>query len=575
MDEHGIPRLREIAVFLGTAGIVVPLFHRIRLSPVLGFLLIGVVVGPFGVIHLVPADSWLRHIVIADIEGVRTFSELGIVFLMFTIGVELSLDRLWAMRRLVLGLGSLQIVVTATAVAAALRLLGLPLTIAMVLGGALALSSTAIVMQLLGERRQLGTSVGRTAFSVLLMQDLAVVPILLLVGLAAPGDDGPPAWTALGLALLKAGIALLAIVGIGRLLLGPLLRLAGATRNRDLFMALTLLAILGTAWATSTAGLSMALGAFLAGLLVSESEFRHQIETDIEPFKGLLLGLFFLSVGMGLDPERLWTDLPTILACVVGLGLLKAAIIAALALAFRQSLRGAVECGVLLGQAGEFGFVVLTLAVGLGALPPELAQTAGIVVGLSMLLTPLVTGLAPVLTRLLPHGAATHPAEDADLGALEGHVIIAGFGRVGRRIAMLLDQQQVPFVALDIDVAKVTAARQAGVRAFVGDAGRADILVRLHTGAAQALVVTTDDADAAERAVAGIRMDYPSLPIFARARDAEHAQRLAELRATGVVEETVESSLQLAGRVLGATGVPGDAIDQILAQHRADTVTSR
>jgi monovalent cation:proton antiporter-2 (CPA2) family protein len=566
MEHVGIPWLREGAIFLVAAGIVVPVFHTLRLSPVLGFLLVGVAIGPFGVAQLVGPDSPLRYAVIGDLEGARALSELGVVFLMFTIGVELSLSRLWSMRRLVLGLGSAQIIVTAAAISVALAFTGTPTVAAMVLGGALALSSTAIVMQLLAERRQLGTTVGRASFGVLLMQDLAAVPILVLVGLAG-ASDGASAWAALGMAMLKAAVAVAAIVVVGRLLLGPALRWVSATRSRDLFMAITLLAILATAWITAEAGLSMALGAFLAGLLVSESEFRHQIEADIEPFKGLLLGLFFLSVGMGLDPQRLWAAPGSILGAVVALGLLKAVVIAALALAFGLSLRSAIECGLLLGQAGEFSFVVITLATGFGSIAPELAQTAAIVVGLSMLVTPPVASLAHIVARKLPQWHADG-VEHADLGELEGHVIIAGYGRAGRRIALLLHQEQVPFVALDVDAAKVAKARAEGITIFVGDAGRAEILARLRAASAQALVVTTDDPDAAERAVIGIRLDYPDLPVFARARDEAHAARLSEHGATGVVQETVESSLQLAGRVLAATGVPVDTVDDILAQHR-------
>jgi CPA2 family monovalent cation:H+ antiporter-2 len=572
MEHLGIPWLREAAIFLITAGIVVPLFHRLRLSPVLGFLLVGVAIGPYGIARLVGPTDLARYAVIADLEGVRALSELGVIFLMFMIGIELSLERLWSMRRLVLGLGSAQIVVTAVVVGGALHLLGAPSTAAVVLGAALAMSSTAIVMQLLAERRQLGTAVGRTAFGVLLMQDLAVVPILVLVGLA--GGGGQPAWQALGLALGKALVAIAAIFVVGRLVLGPVLRMVGATRNRDLFMALTLLAILATAWLTAVAGLSMALGAFLAGILVGESEFRHQIENDIEPFKGLLLGLFFLSVGMGLDPERLWADAGGLLGAVVALGVVKALIIAGLALVFGLGPRAAVEAGVLLGQAGEFAFVIVGLGAALGVLTPALAQSAAIVVGLSMLMTPPIVMLMPRLVRHLPHHPGTATVDTADLGELEGHVIIAGFGRVGRRVAALLEQERIAYVALELDVGRVAAARQAGIDIFVGDAGRAEILARLHAGAAQALVVTTDDPAAAERAVTGIRVDYPALPIFARARDEAHAKRLSELGATAVVEEVVEASLQLAGRVLGATGVPGDTVERILAEHRDDTVTA-
>lgn len=573
MDEHGIPRLREIAVFLAAAGLVMPVFHRLRVSPALGFLLVGVAVGPFGFAQILPAGHWLRVAVIQDLDGVRALSELGVLFLMFTIGVELSFDRLWAMRRWVLGLGGAQILATVAAIAGLLHVLGTPIEPALVLGGALALSSTAIVMQLLAERRQRGTTVGRAGFAVLLMQDLAVVPILVLVGSAAPNDDGT-AWLALGTALLKAIVAVGAIVLIGRLLLRPVLRFAGVSRNRESFMALTLLGILATAWATGAAGLSMALGALLAGLLVGESEFRHQIEADIEPFKGLLLGLFFMGVGMSIDPRRLWSDGSTVLVAVVVLGLLKASIVALLALIAGLPTRAAVETGVLLGQGGEFSFVVLALAASIGALPAELAQMATLVVGVGMMATPPLTALASRLLDALPRRAEPYDADVAEAGDLQDHVVIAGFGRAGQRIASVLDRQEIPLAALDLDVKVVEAARAKGIRAYFGDASLPDVLRHLNCRAAQALVVTMDDPAAAERAVVGIRRDYPNLAIFARARDDAHAQRLVECGATSVVQETVEASLQLAGHVLEGAGVPDETVDQILAQHRDDASTS-
>ena len=564
---HGLPYLREILIFLAAAGLVLPVALRLRVNPVLGYLAVGGAIGPFG-LGLWAADMpLLSHLVISDLEGVRTLAELGIIFLLFTIGLELSLDRLWAMRRLVFGLGGLQVCVTAAAIAAVALAFGNPVPAATVFGAALALSSTAIAMQILVQSRRLATPLGRTSFSILLLQDLAVVPIMLLVGMLA-AQPGGGVTADVAAALAKAALAIGAIYALGRLVLRPVLHLVAQARSREMFMAAILLVALGTALMTAAAGLSMALGAFLAGLLLAETEYRHEIEVDLEPFKGLMLGLFFVSVGMGID-WRLVAEMPVrLIASVVGLIALKAAIVAALCRAFGLPRHTAIEAGLLLGHAGEFAFIVIGMALTLGLVQDAAGQFMLIVAGLSMLATPPVAALArraaAGLERSASAAAAAEPIEP-----LDGHVVVAGFGRVGRMLAAALQAEAVPFVAVDPDPGTVARGRADGLPVFFGDASRLDMLERAHVAAAAGVVITMDDFAAAERIVRGIRLRWSSVPIYVRARDSAHARLLIAAGASSAVPETVEASLQLAGRVLEGLGVDEDIVRRRLEHQRA------
>lgn len=565
MAEHGIPHLREIVVFLLAAGILVPLLHRARVSPVLGYLIVGGIIGPYGLGLFVDDLPWLSWAVISDLEGVQALAELGVIFLMFMIGLDLSLDRLWSMRKLVFGLGSLQVGITAVVIGGIAWGFGNGPAASIVLGACLALSSTAIVMQLLMEKRQLATPVGRSSFSILLMQDLAVVPILFLVGVLGTKLEG-----GLELALLGAlGKAVVVVVGIylaGRLLLRPLFHMVARTGNAEMFMAVTLLMVIGASAITGASGLSMALGAFIAGLLLAETEFRHEIEVDIEPFKGLLLGLFFMSVGMGIDYRVVGQELFWISASVIGLFLLKSGITAALCLSFGIPRHTSLETGLLLGQGGEFAFVVVSLAMGLGLIPPDVGQFMLIVTGLTMIVTPFVAASGSRLARRLE--PLQTPAEGDQLpedGALEGHMVLAGFGRVGHLLGRVLDSESIPYIALDTQPAIVASGREASLPVYFGDAARPEMLRRAGLDRACALLVTMDNPSAAENVVRTARQQWPELTILARARDPLHAQRLRALGATETVLETVEASLQLSTRALHTVGVSEDA-----ARRRAD-----
>jgi monovalent cation:proton antiporter-2 (CPA2) family protein len=574
LEDHAhIPYLREIVVFLIAAGVLVPIMHRLRISPVLGYLVVGAVIGPFGLGLLADTWPWLGYAVISDLAGVQQLAELGVIFLLFMIGLELSIERLWSMRRLVFGLGSLQIVITGAIIAFVAWEFGNSPAASIVLGACLALSSTAIVMQLLIEQRRLGTVVGRSSFSILLMQDLAVVPILFVVGVLG-AQVGGNLGLDLALALGKAVLVIVAVYLGGRLVLRPLMRLVAQSRSPEMFMAAILLTVIGTATITGVAGLSMALGAFLAGLLLAETEYRHEVEVDIEPFKGLMLGLFFMSVGMGIDYRLIAQEPFWILVSVVGLFVLKSTVTASLCLAFGLPRHTSVEAGLLLGQGGEFAFIVVGLAMTLGLVGGEVGQFMLIVAGISMVVTPFVasfaTRLAKVLEGTIGEAGESEPAVPTD--GLEGHVLLAGFGRVGRTLAEMLERQSIGYLAVDADPATVHQARKAGRPIFFGDASRLDMLARAHAETAAAIVVTMDDAAAVEKIVQEVRALFPELPIYARARDGAQALRLTTAGATVAVPEAIEASLQLGGRVLAGFGFGEDAVNRLIDQQRAAEV---
>ena len=555
-------------IFLVAAGIIVPLFHRARIGTVLGFLLVGVVLGPFGLGRLADSHPLIRYVTFDNPERVAPLAELGIIFLLFLLGLELSLRRLWQLRRYVLGVGAAQVVLSALAIALVVAACGAERPIPIVLGLCLALSSTAIVMQVLHEQRRAVSHAGRIALSVLLFQDLMVVPILFVVGVLGRGGEG--AALAFVSALAQAFGAVAVIMVVGRYLTRPLLRSAARTGSRDLIMAITLLIVVGISAATGASGLSAALGAFLAGLLLSESEYRHHIEIDLEPFKGLLLGVFFVTVGTGVDVAVVAAQAGWIAAAVVGLIALKAAVLYGAARGFGVAKADAAEVALLTAQASEFAFVVIGIATTQSLLSPHLATSAIATVGLSMMLTPLLAVLARrIAKRLEPLDHAAH-APDAEAAALEDHVVIGGFGRVGQTIGAMLEREEVPFIALDLNGTLVTEQRKLGRMVYFGDASRREMLERAGAARARAFVVTLDAPGAAEHMVDAILALRQDAAVFARAKDTAHAARLAGLGAVGVIPEAVEASLQLAGRLLECLELPKDAVEKRLAAAREE-----
>jgi len=562
--EHSII-LREVVVFLAAAGIAVPLMQRLRVSPVLGWLLAGLLVGPHGAARAADSFPPLAFVSIAHWAAIAPLAEIGVLFLMFSIGLELSFARLWAMRRLVFGLGAAQVLFSGAVIALVAWGFGNSPGAAIVLGACLALSSTAIVMQVLIEQRRVATVLGRSTFAVLLLQDLAVVPILFVVGVlgARAGDDSLAVLLA---SVLAGGLVVAVIWVVGRRALKPLFRLVGGAQRPELFMAVTLLTGLGAAWATAEAGLSAALGAFLAGLLIAETEYRHQVEADLEPFKGLLLGMFFMSVGMRIDPGAVAAAPVLLPLSAVGLIAVKAATVFPLCLAFGLPRPVAAEAALLLGQAGEFAFVVVALASRLGLLPEETANFMLLVAALSMAATPMLAAVGRRVAASMTGHAAETPEEPEE--GLAGHVIIAGFGRVGEMLGRILDEEGARWIALDLDTAAVARHRQQGRPVFYADASRAEVLRRAGAAGARALVLTMDSPAAVQRALAKARQGWPGLAVIARARDPAHAARLVELGATQAVPETVEAALALASGTLAALGVPDEVAVEAVARER-------
>jgi CPA2 family monovalent cation:H+ antiporter-2 len=569
MDAHGsFPFLKEIILFLALSGVLMPLLSRLRINAVLGFLSVGVLLGPYGLASLAgtwPVLSWFTF---ARPEDVEFLAELGVIFLMFMIGLEMSVERLWSMRRLVFGLGGLQVALSAAAVGGLALWFGNSVEAAVILGVVLAFSSTAIVMQLLIQRRELGTPLGQSVFAILLFQDLAVVPLLVLISIlgAAAGEGSFAAL--LGYAVVKGVLTVVLIYLVGRRVVRPLFHQIAVDKQPDTFTALTLLTTLGVAALTWVAGLSMALGALLAGLIIAETEFRHEVEITIEPFKGLLMGLFFMSVGMGIDLRALLAEPLWIPLSVIGLLALKALIIFALLRVFGLSWGRSAEGGLLLGQGGEFAFIVIGMALTLGLLERQVGQFMLIVVGVSMLAAPIIARLGQGLGDSIDRRAALHAADDAELGELGGHVIIAGYGRVGQMVGQMLAEQGVAFVAIENDAKLIAHQRKAGVPLVFGDASRPELLRKLRIDQARAVVLTMDHTAAAIHAVQGIRRLMPMMRIIARARDEKHALLLREAGASVVVPETLESSLKLTGWVLETLGVPPDAAMRLLEQER-------
>ncbi len=561
-------RLHDAVIFLVAAGLVIPVAKRFRISPIVGFLLVGLAVGPFGLSRL--ADEWpaLRWILITDLQGVGALAELGVVFLLFMIGLELSLERLWSLRRWVFGLGGAQILITGLLIGMIAAWFGNTLAASIVLGACLALSSTAIVTQLLIEQGNFSTKGGRAAFAVLLAQDIAVVPVLFLVGVLGTTTEHSVFFGLLR-ALAEAAIAVALIVGAGRVIVRPLLRFVGRHGTPDLFMAVTLLLIAVTATLTHYAGLSAALGAFLAGLLLAETEYRHEIEVQIEPFKGLLLGLFFMSVSMSIDLTAALESAGWVALSVIGLYVLKGAVVYALTRAFGLSRGQSLENGVLLGQGGEFAFVIVGLALEFALLPAADAQFMLIVVSATMFITPVLAKLANGASVHLDRDAPT-PGDTDIASDLAGHVVIVGYGRTGQILAALLNQRQIPHVALDLDADRVATLRARGEPVYFGDASRADMLQRMRLASAAALSVCTDDAKSTEATIQAARRLSRDIPIVARVHDVEHGLRLKDLGATMVVPEVCESALQLGALMLEEVGFPPSATREVIEVQRSE-----
>jgi len=541
-------------VFLGTAGVVVPLLGRWGVSPILGYLGAGAVLGPLGLgslSHAVPVLSWFT---VGDVRNVAGIAKLGIVFLLFLIGLELSLARLSAMRRLIVGLGGSQILLTSTVLAGAAMLSGKNASEAIVLGASLSLSSTAIVLELLSNQERLTTTVGRASFSVLLAQDLAVIPILLFVSILATRTGGS-VFTSLASALLQAAVAVAVIVLFGRVLLRPLFRLVATARSSELFIAAVLFVIVAAGVIADQAGLSMALGAFVAGLLLAETEYRKAIEATVAPFKGLLLGIFFFTVGMDIDFRELLREPLWLAGGALSLIAVKSLLLIGLSRVFRLSWPVAVETGLLLGPGGEFAFVGIGMAAAAGLIAVPLASFALAVTSVTMALTPLLSFAARRFAVRLRASGGLAPELTARPTGGGKHAIVVGYGRVGKVVCALLKEHNISFIAADSDGSAVTRDRRDGHDVYYGDASDPKFLEACGLATAAGVIITIHTHQLIDDVVEHVRAMRPDILIVSRARDADHARHLYGLGATDAVPETVEASLQLSEAALVGLGV--------------------
>jgi len=556
MDSIGF---QSILILLAVAFVLVALFQYLRLPQMLAYLTAGIVVGPHGVGWVAESAEW------------HYLAEFGLVFLMFTIGLEFSISRLMSMKTAVFGLGGAQVLITGAAFAAAARAFGVPLPGAIAVGGIVAMSSTAIVVRLLMDQLEQHSRHGRYAIGVLLFQDIVVVPLLILI--PALGDAEAPLVANLGWAFVKGLLVLAVILTIGRWFLPPLLRAVAATRVREYFMLAVLLLTLAAAAVTSLAGLSLALGAFLAGMMLAETEYRHQVEADILPFRDVLLGLFFVTIGMMLDVDLVLTQWPLVLAGVAAILVFKTVLIAALARVFGLETGVALRTGLVLSQVGEFGFALLLLAQRNDVLAAEHAQPVLAMIVLTMLCAPLIVWYNGLLVRRLVPSYARSRAVNVEAIRSEAqararHVIICGYGRSGQNLAWMLEQENIPTFALDLDPYRVRAARDAGKAVVYGDATRRDVLEAAGLARATALVVSFNDTAIAQKILELARTLRPEMPVIVRTMDDADLERLMQAGATEVVPESLEGSLMMGSHVLLLLGVPVARIVRHVAEVR-------
>lgn len=555
MNEH---ILINVIILLATAVFVVAILKRFKLSPVLGYLIAGATIGDHG-------------FKIVTYDQTKLLGELGVVFLLFAIGLELSFERLKAMRRYVFGLGTLQVLTTTIVIAASMVLFDGNSSAAIITGGGLALSSTALVMQVIEESRSQSTQVGRISLSILLLQDLAVVPLLVIVPLLADSNKTSLA-TALGIALLKAVTALLTIFIAGRVLLRPLFSFISAESNsaNELPIAMTLLIVLSAAWATEIFGLSLALGAFVAGVLVAETEFRVQAEESIYPFKSLFLGLFFMTVGMNIDALEMYNKISHIITLSVALIAIKTLIITAFCILFGFNKGVAFYAGLLLSQGGEFAFILFSLGKENGILEKNTANILLLVVTFTMALTPLLAALGRKLAEKIDKGLGKTPTQLIELGArdLTNHVIIAGLGSVGKMVARVLEAEGTSYVILDLNDERIKEEASNGFPVFKGDVSQVDTLKAVGTERALAIILTMKNQVTIKKSLKTISSHFMDMQVVVKLKNLKNAREFYDLGATTIIPESYETGLQLGGTVLKLIGISEQEINRIKGQFR-------
>jgi CPA2 family monovalent cation:H+ antiporter-2 len=539
------PMMSDALVILGAAGIVIPVFARFRITPVIGFILIGLLVGPYGLGSMVAGSPWLKWVTLTDPQALTPFAEFGIVLLLFTIGLELSFNRLWAMRRLVFGLGALELAAIAWLLAGFLAVLGQSWSGSLGLGLALALSSTALVLPIAGTH----TPVGRAALSMLLFEDIALVPIIFLLGALAP-YAGEGHLAGLIATLWQGLLVIVAMLLVGRFALPKLFAQAARTKSPELFLAASLLVVIGASLATSLVGLSPIVGALVAGVLIAETEYHTEVGGIIEPFKGLALGVFLITVGMGIDLRVVWSTLGSLALAVAAVIVLKALVTGGLLWLTGARRSTATEAGILLASPSETTLIVLAAASGAGLIQPTTAQFWQIVTAIGLTITPLLARGGQLLARQVEPAPALPEADPA-----RPRVLIVGCGRVGRLVAEMLTAHGQPYVALDADADAIEKCRREGYHAVFGNAARMAMLEKLGAAQAPAVILTMDEPVLVVRLTKKLHAAYPQVPIIARARDSLNAAELYRAGASTAVPETLEASLQLSEAALVELGV--------------------
>ncbi len=550
MDLHSV--MIGALILLATTAVSVIFFKRIGLGSLLGLLAAGVVVGPSGLE------------IAKDVETFRHVTEIGVVFLLFIIGLEMQPAKLWSMRRAVFGLGSLQVVVTGLLIAVYLMLYLQSWAVALLVGLGFALSSTAFVMQILGERRELPTEHGQNGFGVLLMQDLAIVPLLAMVPILAEEKDtvaatGTPTW----LAGLEVVAMLAAVYVIGRYFLPFVLNIIVRQQNKDALTTVAVLAVLGAGWAMDEVGLSSALGAFMMGMLLSGSRYRFLLEAQLEPFKGLLLGLFFISVGMSIDVGLLLQDWTKALQIVIVIMAIKVAVLFGLCLAFGISRAAAIKIAFMLGQSGEFGFVLFGAAATAGLLESQVFAFALLLVSVSMAATPLLVKLGELLVQRFGEEKRAVPASQESKPSVAGRVLVAGYAEMGRVVCTMLETAQVPYRAIDSDQGRVAQGEKEGRPVTLGDVSDGDLLAAVGLGEASALVLTIRDLHTAKKIVSFVGSVYPTLPVIVRVGTLANWDQEELSAATVLVSMRLEASLNLGETVLRTIGTADEEVDRV------------
>ena len=560
---------KDALIVLGTAAVVAPVVHRLKISPVLGFMVVGAALGPYGLGRLADFSRAIDWLTVTGERQIAFIADLGIVFLLFFIGLELSMRRMITMRCLVFGLGGLQVVLSAVVISLALYWLGQPAAAALIIGTCLALSSTAIVMELLSGQRRMMSTTGRTSFAILLAQDLAVVPLLFLISALGGHSEGSVIQGVI-VAVVEAVLAVAVIAVVGRVVLKPLFRLAASTDNPEFFMAATLLIAVGSGVIAAMAGLSMALGAFIAGLLLAETEYRRAVEAMIDPFRGLLLGVFFFSVGMHIDLSFIWREPLLVIGGFIAMMAAKTVLLLPLCRFFGVPWAASVETSLLLAPGGEFAFIGIGLATQFSLVQPGVAAGVLAVVSLTMGTLPFVSLFARrAARRVAKQVTGEAPATPLPPADHEKRVIVVGHGRVGQLVCDLLDKHQISYIAADHDAVRVERWRKLGRPIYFGDASNSLFLQRCGIDEATGVIVTIDTA-AVDDVVRAVRARRPDVMIVARAHDAQHARHLYTLAVTDTVPETIEASLQLAESALVGLGVPMGLVIASIHERREE-----